>query len=238
MSFFRRARREQELDEEIRSHLEMALDERVARGKSRENAVRAVSVTGAREGGHTRAMWGWLWLERLVQDLVFGFHSPRLEPAFTVVAILTIGLGVGVTTSMFTIVNGVLLRPLPVFKSDHVVSVAVGRTDWVANQEYTVVVAPMPSPSPSATPAAKPGLRRGVRADTRKSLINDPITSPLPTSRFLRLTRSLTDLGLHHWMQLTTTRWWRHRRAADQETPASISSPYLSTISPTTTFVS
>ena len=127
--FFSRERRERELDDEIRTHLEMAIEDRVARGEPREDAERAVR----REFGDpgrvkevTRAMWGWVWLERLAQDLVFGARSLRREPGFAVVAVLTIGLGVGATTAMFTVVNGVLFRPLPFSEPDRLMAVSVG----------------------------------------------------------------------------------------------------------------
>ena len=126
--FFSRRRREQDLDEEIRTHLRMAIEERVARGESRAEAERAVR----REFGNvgqvkeiTREMWGGVWLDRLVQDLRLGVRSLVRDPGFALVAILTLGLGVGVTTAMFTVVNGVLLRPLPFFEPDRLVALSI-----------------------------------------------------------------------------------------------------------------
>ena len=66
-----------------------------------------------------------LWLDRLVQDLRFGARSLLRDPGFALVAILTLGLGIGVTTAMFTVVNGVLFRPLPFFEPDRLVAVGV-----------------------------------------------------------------------------------------------------------------
>jgi len=66
-----------------------------------------------------------LWLDRLVQDLRFGARSLLRDLGFALVAILTLGLGVGVTTAMFTVVNGVLFRPLPFFEPDRLVAVGV-----------------------------------------------------------------------------------------------------------------
>ena len=128
MPFFSHRRHEAELDEEIRTHLRMAVDERMARGESREEAERAAR----REFGDvgrvkevTRTMWGGVWLDRLAQDLRFGVRSLRRAPGFAVVAMLTLGLGVGVTTAMFTVVNGVLFRELPFFEPDRLVALAV-----------------------------------------------------------------------------------------------------------------
>ncbi len=110
------AQRDADLDDEIRAHFAMAVAERIARGESPEAATAAVR----REFGNvghikevTREKWGGMWLERLLQDLRFTFRSLRRAPAFTTVAVLTFALAIGVNTTMFTVVNGILLRPLP-----------------------------------------------------------------------------------------------------------------------------
>ena len=109
-------KRDADLERELLSDLELEEEEQREGGISEEGARYAAlrafgNPTLIRE--QTRAIWSWSWLESFARDLRFSLRTLRRTPSFTVIAILVIALGIGANVALFTVVRGVLLKPLP-----------------------------------------------------------------------------------------------------------------------------
>src|SRR6185437_3682450 len=132
--------RKAELQEEIDAHLQMAIADRVGRGES-EQAARQAAL---RELGNvplikdvTRQTWGWLWLERLMQDLGYAFRQMRRSPGFAATVIGTLALGIGANTAVFSIVYGVVFRPLPYPHPQRIVELTESSPPGINEEDVT-----------------------------------------------------------------------------------------------------
>ena len=132
-------RRKRELQEEIGAHLQMAIEDRVARGQSPSEA----KMSALREFGSapiiadvTREQWGWLRLELLVQDIRYALRQLRRTPGFTVTVLLTLALGIGANSAIFTLVNAILLRNLPVTDPKNLIRIG-DRNDCCISDQWS-----------------------------------------------------------------------------------------------------
>lgn len=121
------------LQEEMEFHLEALIAENLAAGlppdEARYAAMRAFgNATVADE--QTQETWGWMWLERLLQDLRFAIRQIRRAPGFALIAILTLALGIGANTAVFTLTHALLLQGLPIPEPDRLVRLAIDLRDF------------------------------------------------------------------------------------------------------------
>jgi putative ABC transport system permease protein len=136
---WRREELSNELDDELRAHMEMRAADNLSAGMSERDArydalKRFGNVTLLKE--RTREMDLMGWIETAAQDLKFAARMLRKSPGFTAIAVMTLALGIGANTAMFTVVESVMVRQLPYAHAARMVSIGVGDAENIGNTSY------------------------------------------------------------------------------------------------------
>src|SRR5258708_11243081 len=122
----RRRQMDHDLAEEMRQHAELKAQKNMTAGMDAQEANYAAQRqfgNASRQLEESRQSWGFPFLESIVQDIRYGLRGLRKAPGFTTVAMLTLALGIGSCTAIFSVVYAVLLRPLPYRDSSRLVHV-------------------------------------------------------------------------------------------------------------------
>lgn len=116
LNLVRQDRLHREIDRELSFHINERVDEFIAAGMNKDQALRAARRQFGNYGRYqegTREMDIYVWFEILAKDLRYAIRGLRKNPGFTIAAVVTLAVGIGATTTVFTVLNGVLIKPLP-----------------------------------------------------------------------------------------------------------------------------
>jgi hypothetical protein len=140
MRWWQIGKRDADLERELEADLELEEEEQRETGLSAEEARYAArrafgNTTLIRE--QTRAAWSWVWIESLLRDLGYGFRGMRRNLGSTIFAILIVGLGIGGASTVFSVVNALLLRPLPFPDPAQLVFISNGENYSTQAEQYS-----------------------------------------------------------------------------------------------------
>ena len=230
---FRRKRSAKDFAEEMQSHLELEADDLKAEGLSEAEARRTArvefgSIDAAQERFYSKDRW--VWLDNSLRNIRFAWRSLAKSPGFAVTAILTLALGVGANTAVFSVMNAVLLRSLPISDPDQVVYVRTsnnprntGTIEWNETFSYAAFDAlrregKVLSPVMAYVPLSgdKVSVRFGAQPETAEGdMVSGEYFSGLGVK--LPLGRGFTndDERNHAPLVILSHSYWKRRFAGD-----------------------
>lgn len=222
-SLFRRGAVERELDEELREHFERQVEANIALGMNQNEARRAARLALGgleQQKEECRDARRVTLVESLLRDILQALTTLRRNPGFTAIVVLTLGLGIGATTSIYTVVKSVLLSPLPYRDSNELVLLTHGSAgrgtvatanflDWRGQTRSFDRVGAAESWSPSFTGTDRPEELRGL-------LISPDILPMMGIEPQLgRVFLQEEELEGRHRVVVLSFPFWRERFAAD-----------------------
>ena len=156
-----------DLAEEMRAHIEEKTEQFVREGMSREEAMQAArrafgNATLIEERG--REAWQWPRLESLLADAKFALRQLRRSPGFAVTAVLTLALGIGANTAIFTLIDSIMLRPLPYPQQDRLMAI-----DSIDNGR-AAAISPRAGFGPGRSTRSRSLRSRATRPDTESNV--------------------------------------------------------------------
>ena len=233
-----RRRFRDELDEEMQLHLELRQQQQIALGlrpeDSRTAAMRRFGNT-TRIWERSQMVWGWGWLESLLQDVVYGIRAMLRSPVLTMVALLSLALGIGANAAIFSFLDAVLLRSLPVEDPQRLVLLGTadssGITDAFACTEFYSYPFYRQFQAKNAVfslTAAIFSMTNDVHGFVENRTESEPMQVQLVSGTYFatlgvkaQLGRMLTDADDttegNHPVAVTSQRFWKRSLAGDPE---------------------
>ena len=170
-SLFRRSRVEEELDDELHFHQERQIEKYMRGGMSRDTAQRQVRLDFgglAQIKEDCRDARGIAFFESIVHDLRFGVRTLTTAPAFTAIIVVTLALGIGANTAIFTLVDAVMLRALPVRDPQQLVVLQWSARHWPQDGISSSAIAPPTSETRPASSVAHCHTRYSRKSKSRQ----------------------------------------------------------------------
>src|SRR5271155_443117 len=137
---FTRNRRYSELSESIREHIEEKIESMMEGGVTREEAKRIAQIEFGNKTlieERSREVWQWPGLESIWADVRFALRAMRHSPAFTATALLSLALGIGANTAIFSLIDAVILKSLPVRHPEELLQIMMGKQSYVGYSNPT-----------------------------------------------------------------------------------------------------